>query len=290
MNIFITGVEGFVGKELSAQCGTRGIDVMGIDLVPRSRPNYYMADIRSQEIRDFIPEGSDALVHLAGLSRDDDCKGRAYECFDINVMGTLNLVEAAVKRGVKQFIFASSEWVYNEHTGSEVNEETPIDITKHTSAYALSKLVSEANLRQQFQYGSCAVTILRFGIIYGPRPKPWSAVESLMSTVRQQEEVTVGSLKSGRRFIHVSDIARGIIQACGLPGFHIINLTGNRVVTLKDIIETSQLILKKRVVVHEKNPDEVSIRNPANLAAKRLMGWEPATDLYRGMESLMPVV
>lgn len=290
MKIFVTGVEGFVGKELSAQCRARGIDVVGVDIVPGAKPNYYQADIRSKEIGELIPEGVDALIHLAGLSRDDDCKGRAYDCFDINVIGTLNLMNAAVKRGVKQFIFASSEWVYNEHTGGEVNEETPIDIAKHTSAYALSKLVSEANLRQQFQSGPYAVTILRFGIIYGPRPKSWSAVESLMSTVRHQEEVTVGSLKSGRRFIHVSDIARGIIQACGLPGFHIINLTGNKVITLKDIIEASQLILKKQVVIHEKNPSDVSIRNPSNLAAKRLIGWEPIVDLYRGMESLVSIL
>ena len=88
------------------------------------------------------------MVHLAALSRDPDCKNKAIECFDVNVMGTLNLIKSTSVKNVKQFIFASSEWVYDKFIDSkEKNEESIINIENHFSEYALSKLVSESNLR-----------------------------------------------------------------------------------------------------------------------------------------------
>jgi len=86
-------------------------------------------------------------------------------------------------------------------------EESPINIANHTSEYALSKLVSEANLRQKFQHGFMPVTILRFRHLSVERPgEKKSAVESLFLNVKTQAEVSVGSLQSGRCYIHVSDI------------------------------------------------------------------------------------
>ena len=147
MKILITGSESFVGKELIAKCKECKIQVIGIDSVKPENPNYefYQKDIRSDQIGDLIPSDIDAIVHLAALSRDQDCIGKSYDCFDINVMGTLNLINSAFKKNVKQFIFASSEWVYNDFKmDEEKDEDSFIDITKHTSEYALSKLVSDS--------------------------------------------------------------------------------------------------------------------------------------------------
>ena len=203
-------------------------------------------------------------------------------------MGTLNLIEAAQKKNVKQFIFASSEWVYDNFTKNEIkNEDSLINIANHKSEYALSKLVSEANLWQKYQNGFCPITILRFGIIYGPRKTNWSAVESLFNAVNIKEEITVGSLKTGRCFIHVSDIASGIIKSIGLEGFNIINFQGNRLITLNDIIETSKKILNKNPKIIEKDPNNISIRNVSNEKAKKLLNWEPKINLEKGLESLL---
>ena len=293
MTIVITGSESFVGKELISQCLKLGIQVIGFDLVasPTQDYEFHTADIRASNIADYIPEGVDALVHLAALSRDTDCRNKAYKCFDINVMGTLNLMKAAGARKVKQFIFASSEWVYDQFIGDEEkDEEAFINIANHTSEYALSKLVSEANLREQHQNGFCHVTILRFAIIYGPRKSNWSAVESVFSAVKNQAQVTIGSQKTGRRFVHVSDISRGIIKSIGLEGFNIINLAADKVITLGEIIETGQAILGKKVKVTESDPSKVSVRNPSNRKAKQLLNWEPEIDLETGLKILLPWV
>jgi nucleoside-diphosphate-sugar epimerase len=291
--IVITGSESFIGKTLISQLQSTDYEIIGFDSLEPTNPTYkfHQIDIRNPKINKLIPVDTDVLIHLAALSRDPDCKNKAIECFDVNVMGTLNLIKAAQLQNVKQFIFASSEWVYDKFIDSEEkNEDSEINIANHTSEYALSKLVTESNLRQQHNNGFCNVTILRFGIIYGPRKSNWSAVESILNQVKTQEKVSVGSLKTGRRFVHVSDIARGITHSFGLEGFNIINLTGNQINTLKDIIDESQKVLDKKIEVFESNPEQISIRNPSNLKAKKIINWEPEINLKTGLESLLPYV
>lgn len=293
MKIVVTGSESFVGQELIRECQRQKIDILGLDLEKRSNLDYefQVGDIRSVVFADLIPEEIDAIVHLAALSRDPDCKNQAYECFDINVMGTLNVIKAAMKRKAKQLIFASTEWVYGNFQEGEIkNEDSLLDITRLTSEYALSKLVSEANLRQQYQYGLCPTTILRFGIIYGPRKNNWSAVESIFSSIKNNDEITVGSLKTGRCFIHVSDIAKGIIRSIGLEGFNVINLEGDNLITLDDIIKNGQLILNKTVRVIESDPSRVSLRNISNDKAKKTLNWHPEINLEEGLKTLLPFI
>lgn len=262
---------------------------MGVDLVEDKSQHYEYVkkDIRDKTLLDSIPDNAEALIHLAALSSDPMCKGKSYDCFDVNVMGTLNLIDIGKKKNIKQFIFASTEWVYEGFQGNEEKDEnSKIDISEHTSEYALSKLVSEINLKQENQNGLSNITILRFGIIYGPRKNNWSAFESIASAVKNSDNVSVGSLKTGRRFIHVNDICDGIISSLNLTGINTINLSGNKIITLEDIIDTSQKIFKKKVKISEKNSENVSIRNPSNEKAKKLLKWEPKIGLEEGIKNI----
>jgi len=287
--IVITGSESFVGRELIKQLLEQKKEIIGIDLLNEKSQNYeyIKMDICSNNITDFIPNNAEAIIHLAALSTDPLCKGKPYECFDINVMGTLNLMNAVMKKNVKQFIFASSEWVYNGFIGNEEkDEESIIDITKVSSEYALSKIVSETNLRQQYEFGFCDATILRFGIIYGHKDGNGSAVESIARKVKNCEKITTASLKTGRRFVHVTDIARGIISSLGLKNFNIINLSGDKVNTLEEIIEVSQRIFQKKIEVIETDSEYPDIRNPSNKKAAEILNWRPEISLEEGLKSI----
>ncbi|HCE45336.1 MAG TPA: hypothetical protein DET40_17490 [Lentisphaeria bacterium] len=292
MKIFITGSSSFVGRELIRQCRSSNIEYLGVDKVSSDLPNCHIADICSKEIFDLIPINCDAIVHLAALSRDGDCKNNAYNCFNINVMGTLNLIDAAIKRNVKQFIFASTEWVYGKFDKDEIkNEQSHIDISTISSEYALSKLVSESNLRQKYQHGFCHTTILRFGIIYGPRKDNWSAVESLLSAVKNKPFVQVGSLATSRCFIHVGDIASGIIKSVGLNGFNIINLEGELpATTLGQIIGEGKIIFKTDPKIEETNASNPNVRMVSNQKAKDVIGWETKISLPAGIESIVEFI
>ena len=289
MKILITGSESFIGKALIKQCEKECISVIGIDLIDNNNADYEYrkCDVCSSELAEIIPEDVDAVIHLAALSKDSDCRDRAYECFNVNVMGTLNLMNIIKLKRIKQFVFASSEWVYDEFRNDEEKDENSlINIFNHKSEYALSKLVSESNLRQQHFHDDLDITILRFGIIYGPRKEEWSAVEEISNKIKNEKEIIVGSLKTGRRFVHVNDIVRGIILSLGLTGLHTINLTGDRVITLEDIIRISESIFNKKSIIKEKNPDNISIRNPSNKKAKELINWKPLISLEEGIKTL----
>jgi UDP-glucose 4-epimerase len=100
----------------------------------------------------------------------------------------------------------------------------------------------------------------------------------------------VGSLKSGRRFVHVKDIASGIVKALGRQDFQIINLSGNEMVRMEDIIRASEAIFNKKVTVMEKDAAAVSVRNPSNKKAKELLGWSPQISLSEGLRTLMDFI
>ncbi|MBF0619632.1 MAG: NAD(P)-dependent oxidoreductase [Candidatus Omnitrophica bacterium] len=291
MKVFVTGASGFVGRELLKKLQESGIAYVAVDLTADAGSGVHVADIRSKDIAALIPEGADAVIHLAGLTRDPDCKNKGRECFDANVMATLNMVDAAGQRNVKQFIFASTEWVYGPFAPGEVKDEaTLIDVTTLTSEYALSKFVSEQNLRQKFAHGFCPVTILRFGIIYGTRTGNFSAVEALFKAVKHQDEVSVGSFSTGRCFLHVRDIVDGIIASIGCPGFEIFNLQGDRLVTLKDVLDTAMRITGRAPRLLEKEPGNANVRHVSGARIRRVLGWRPKVVLEDGLRELDKVV
>ena len=291
--ITITGSESFIGSRLAAALDSRGEQWTGIDTIAR-HPRTRRADIRDAAVADGIAEAG-TLVHLAAISRDSDCRQDPRGAFDVNVGGTLNLIEAARRRGVRHFVFASSEWVYGEVANDEVQrEDSPLDATRLVSEYALTKLAGERLLAGAARRGDFAsVTILRFGIVYGPRPSNWSAVEMLHDAVSHKDLVEVkGSLATARRFIHVEDICTGILASVenAPAGFSVFNLSGDRLVSLGDVIEESIRLTGRRPRVVEGAPQSVSIRNPDNARARAALDWAPKLDLASGLATLSQMV
>ena len=290
MRVVITGCESFIGRELIKQCCVSGIQYVGIDVSACSAAGHIPMDIRSPDIDEAIPTGADVLIHLAAISRDEDCRRDTLAAFDVNVGGTMNLIRAARARAVRQFVFASSEWVYGEVANdASKSEETVIDVNRISSEYALTKIVGERTLTLAFAGGPCAATVLRFGIVYGPRLANWSAVEALFDAVATKDVVEIkGSARTARRFIHVTDVAAGILAALGRQGHETFNLSGDTLVSLGDIIKESAAILGRSPKVVERDPSAISIRNPSNTKARDVLGWRPAIGLRQGLMTLLP--
>ena len=283
-NLFITGAESFVGKRLIKHCNDKKISYSGVDVVASENSNISKIDICDVDLSEMIPFDS-VVIHLAAISRDPDCAKNPRLANKINVEGTLNVLRSAKIKDCRQLLFASSEWVYGQVSNdSQQQESDEIHIQRLDSIYAITKAVGEHYLRLLRE--DLAVTILRFGIIYGPRPSNWSAVESLFDSVKNKEEVVVGSLKAGRRFIHVDDICAGILAAVGQTDFEIFNISSDSTVTLGQIIEESRRIHGTTPRVTESSPEKISLRNPSNLKAKRQLNWSPLVSLSDGLKSL----
>ena len=282
MKIIVTGSESFIGKELIKQCKKKKISVFLIDLI-------HGLDIRSPEIHKYLPKNADAIVHLAALSFSNKIEDYPVACFSTNVLGTLNLINTVKKNNIKRFIFASSEWIYGESKSArEKKEDSKIDTEKIINPYALSKIVSENNLRSQFLQGFCPTTILRFSIVYGPRKQGSSAIESLFNSVKLPNKVNVGSLKTARRFIHVTDVASGIMAVLlkKESGFKIYNLSSDKLISLREVINITSQVLNTKPSVFESDPDNFSIRNPSNKKFKNVFKWKPKINLQTGLKTL----
>ena len=284
MKVFVTGGESFVGSHLWKLLENSGHEVSGIDVVPSSRPTCRKLDLRDAALADVIPDGA-TVVHLAAVSTDPACRADPLGAFDVNIGGTINVARAALARKCPQLIFASTEWVYGDVANEGVQlEDDAIDVTRIPSAYAFSKVAGERVLAFA---GLANVTVLRFGIIYGPREKNWSAVESLADSVRQGKDISVGSLKTARRFIDVDDLCRGIMASFGQLGFQVFNLAGDRLVSLGDVLEAAQAALHRRVAITEKQPANSSVRNAASDKAERMLAWRPQTPFADGVRRFL---
>jgi len=288
MTIVVTGASGFLAGALRRLCAGRGIGWVGVDTAPPAGPGDIAADICDPSLAGRLPAGADALVHLAAVSRGPDCRRDLRRAAEINILGTLNVYEAARRAGIPQLVFASSEWVYGDSVSAD--EAAPIDANRMENAYAVTKIAAERLLAAAAAGPGAegpAVTVLRFGILYGPRAENWSAVEALYHDVASRDVVTVGSRATARRFLHVDDAARGIVAALGRrERFEVFNLTGAELVTLEAVVRSATALLGRAVRIVETDPRNPSVRDAGNRLARERLGWEPRISLREGLATL----
>jgi len=282
--IFITGINSFVGQVLEKSLIKKKIKYLGIDLNINNNHNKKILDIRDKKLVNIIPENS-TIIHLAAISTDKDCKNNKILAFDVNVNGTINLLESATIKKAKKIIFASTEWVYGNKTKKKENKESDeIILNNIDSVYALTKIIGEKIL---LNYSTLfKLIILRFGIIYGPRKKNWSAFEAILNSCINSSNVEIISKKTSRRYIHVQDIVDGILLSIKYSSSGTFNLTGEEDLTLENLIKKSSKLLKKKITILEKSSNNFSIRKPSNFLAKNLLKWKPKKNLNQGLIEL----
>jgi len=283
--LFITGANSFVGKALLNECKKRKIKFIGIDKNCKESKNIFRVDITKDDISLFLPKKS-SIIHLAAISTDKDCKQNFKLAIKTNIEGTQNLIEAAKKKHAKQLIFASSEWIYGDikSNSEKQDEKKKIDLINNSSEYAVTKIMGEKLCR--FASESFVSTILRFGIIYGPRLNNWSAIENLFYNVASKSIIKVGSKLTSRRFIYIDDIVTGILSSVGRKESEVFNITGNKLIDLEKVITLSSKILKKKIEIIETNKKNYSIRNPINSYAKKKLKWKPKINLEKGLKEI----
>jgi nucleoside-diphosphate-sugar epimerase len=198
------------------------------------------------------------------------------------------VIDNAVKSNATHLIFASSEWVYPEVSTVVAQSETDeLKLTSLNSLYALTKLFGESLIRVE---SKTPYTILRFGIVYGPRFPPGSAAESIAWKVFSDDEIKIGSKNTARRFIHVYDLISGILKCIdkgpSLLNQKIINLSGADLISLEDIVKVANELFNKSAQIYE-NSNTPSIRNPVIDLAVKLLDWAPKIQFKSGLSECL---
>ncbi len=287
MNIFVTGSESYVGKNLIKILDKKKFNIYKCDIKPIKKKNYFKLDISSKNFIKNFPKDIDLIIHLAAISNDQDCKKNKKKCFKINISGTKNILKVIKLYNIKKLIFASTEWVYHDELAENCSEENPIlYLKKLKSLYALSKLKSEFDLKKFYLKNRIDISILRFGIIYGNRKKKGSAVETIFHQIKNKKVLKIGSLKTSRKYIHINDICESIVKSINLKNFNILNIQGNESVSLKKLVLISQKIINKKIKIIETSPKNPSIRKINNKITNKKLGFRPKINIFQGLKNI----
>ncbi|MCW3984549.1 MAG: SDR family NAD(P)-dependent oxidoreductase [Candidatus Bathyarchaeota archaeon] len=224
--VLVTGGAGFIGSHLVPELLKRGYAVVALDnLCSGNMENlggvldspdftFILGDIRDSEVLKKAFRGVSGVVHLAALIDVVASVTDPTSTNDVNVAGTLNVLQEAANCKVDRFVFASSTAVYGDAKALPITEETMLD---PLSPYAASKAAGEAYCRAFMHSYGLSTVILRFFNVYGPRNEksPYSGVitKFLRQAIKGATLNIFGDGEQTRDFIHVSDIVEALILA-----------------------------------------------------------------------------
>jgi UDP-glucose 4-epimerase len=144
MKVLVTGGSGFIGSHVVDKLKDKGVNVRVFDAIAptyRKDIEYYQGSILDINALGFAMSGIDAVMHLAAIADVKDVFDDPYYAESINVRGTINVLEAARRAGIKRVIYGSTTWVYSEAGEDKVDETTPLRAPAHL--YTATKLAGE---------------------------------------------------------------------------------------------------------------------------------------------------
>ena len=307
MRVLLTGFAGFIGARVASLLLDEGHEVAGVDVLRSSstselqewrveslagRPGFtfHRVDIRDIEALRFVFTGHGkaiqiaAVINLAALAGVRGSVENPGFYYEVNVLGTLNLLELCREFGVKKFILASTSSVYGAQIDGPVSEDA--DSSRPLSPYAATKKAAETLLYSYHHLHGIDAVALRYFTVYGPGGRPDMSVFRFVRAVAEGERITVyGDGTQQRDFTYVDDIARGTVAALSAPSYQTINLGYGSPVVLKDVICLIEEALGKpaRIEHKERHPADPLMTWADIGQARDVNGWTPTVGIEEGI-------
>nr|WP_106779640.1 NAD-dependent epimerase/dehydratase family protein [Lysinibacillus timonensis] len=294
MKAIVTGGAGFVGSHLVDELVSKGYEVHVIDNLSTGKVenlhanvHSHIVDIRTKEATEIIKQiKPDLVFHLAAQADVTTSISNTVEDANININGTINILDASKEVGVKKFIFASTSAVYGDLQKDLITEQ---DVTSPISFYGQSKLSAENYIKLYSKYYQLPFTILRYGNVYGPRQVAkgeGGVIAIYIDGLKKNNQLKVyGDGEQTRDFIHVYDVVRANINAIESGNQEIIHVsTGqrtsiNRIISILSKIEGSEIC----PVYVSARPGDIKHSCLSNEKAKRLLNLSPLYSIEEGL-------
>ncbi len=292
--VVITGVAGFIGSNLADRLLAEGFEVFGIDNLSHGIKDqvpagvkFYPFDIRSRDIYPLFA-GAEAVFHLAAKNCISDCEKDPAETADINVRGTVNVLEASKNAKVKKVILAESSAVYEGTDVFPTPESAP---AAPISFYADSKMATHFFAQSFSQNHGLPVTSVRYFNVYGPRQDFRRTERPIMSEfiiqlLTGKKPVLYGKGLRSKDYIYIDDVNDfhlEILKNEKADG-RTFNVGSGQAVTYKELLETLQDILKTNIEP-EQRPSLTGgvLKTQADITSAKALGWVPKTPLREGL-------
>lgn len=308
IKVLITGGAGFIGSHLTKRLTERGDQVVmvdnfnGVSYDPKLKHDrlrvflknipykLYKGDIRDEKFLEkvFRKEKFDKIVHLAALAgvRHSLENPGLYE--EVNVKGTVNLLNLAVKYKIKNFVYASSSSVYGNNKKQPFSESDSVDTP--ISPYAASKKADELFAHVYSHIYGLKTTGLRFFTVYGPWGRPDMALFLFTDAIVKNKPIKVFNRgKMSRNFTYIDDIVSGTITALDADlKYEVMNIGGDREDSLLKFIEVIEKNLgktaKKKMLPMQPGDVPATV---ADIKKLRKLGWKPTTRIEEGIRNFV---
>jgi len=315
LNIFLTGAAGFIGSNLAEALIGQGHRVVGFDnlapvySVEKKRHNlaqvqglaagagqfqFAEGDLRHPEVlrKAMSREPFDAVVHLAAMAgvQPSIADPRLYA--EVNVTGTLNVLEVARELKIRAVVAASSSSVYGANTKLPFAESDPVD--HPISPYAATKKAGELIAHAYHHLHGISVANLRFFTVYGPRQRPDLAIYKFTRAMLADREITLyGDGSSRRDYTYIDDCVAGILGATrwaiegalGKPRFGVFNLGESQTVSLLELVSHLEKILGVQAKRRHADylPGDVFATFADVSQARQAFGYDPKVKIEAGL-------
>lgn len=305
--VLVTGAAGFIGSNLTRHLLDQGNIVVGVDnfdsfynpqlkranisnLLKNSNFELCEGDIRDSA---FINEvmathKPDTVVHLAARAGVRPSIEQPVLYYDVNVTGTLVLLEAMRNNGIKNMAFASSSSVYGNNKKTPFAETDNVD--NPISPYAATKKADELLCYTYHHLYGFNIFCLRFFTVYGHNQRPEMAIQQFGRLIREGKTITMyGDGTSRRDYTYIDDIVDGITASIErLKGYEIINLGNHDTIALKDLIDLIAKTLGREAIIKQLplQPGDVNITYADISKASKLLGFQPKHSIQEGLEKM----
>jgi UDP-glucose 4-epimerase len=252
--VVVIGGSGFIGSHTADILSDQGFRVVVFDNKPskwlRGDQEMVIGSILDKDDLDNVINGAKYVYHFAGISDIGESRNKAYETINLNIMGTVLVIESCLHAKVERLIYASTLYVYSTH-GSFYR----------ASKLACEKIIEIYNKEFGFNY-----TFLRYGSLYGPRSQDWNGLKGYVNQAIQNKKIKFsGNGKERREYIHVVDAS--ILSVSILDDEYInssITVTGQQILNANELLELIFEILgtKKNVEFDNSGEFEHYIMSP----------------------------
>ncbi|WP_440990296.1 GDP-mannose 4,6-dehydratase [Haloarchaeobius baliensis] len=307
MKILVTGGAGFIGGHLSEGFAADGHDVVALDSLFDNYPQaikrhnieaareagdgyeFVEGDIRDEETVAEHVEWADVVYHHAARVGVRDSVDRPQTYNEVNVSGTLNLLEAARETELERFVFASSSSVYGKPEYLPYDEDHQ---TTPVSPYGVSKLASEQYVRMYAEVYDLPTVALRYFTVYGPRMRPNMAISNFVSRCYNGEApVIYGDGSQTRDFTFVEDIvaANRVLLDTDAADGEVMNIGSTDNISIKELAETvrDQLAPDTELEYDERFAADAEHTHANIEKATEHIGYEATTTIRDGVSEFI---